>query len=303
MSKNFEILMKANRNGNPFDAVPNGAESNADHSADRPSESSQSSSDVDASDSQSVRSGGGRKGSRSHGAHSPTAALQRRSWGLMLAHLLGNRSLENASSLGVCPADRHDPALGVAAVMGQWMLRFVDTGVLLVEANMSRPGLAQALGAPSGPGLAELLLKPETSTFDGIHQSVLPGLWVLPAGKRVSRWKRKRIARNFPEVYWRLLRAFPNIIIDLPAPTHPESAYFPFGLPDALLLTVRPNQTSAREIRRSKRRLTAEGANLVGSIIDDPNQMQRAWQRFAKPPAPGGGYAAPPAFVDALEDF
>ena len=299
MSKNFEILMKANRTGDLFDAVPNGTEPGAD----RASKSSQSSTGVDASESQSVRSGSGRKGSRSHASHSPTAALQRRSWGLMLAHLLGNRSVENASSLGVCPADRRDPAVGVAAVLGQWMTRFVDTGVLLVEANLSRPILAQALGAPSAPGLTELFFDPEVSTFDGIHQSVLPGLWVLPAGERVSRWKRKRIARNFPEIYWRLLRAFPNIIIDLPAPTHPESAHFPFGLADAVLLTVCPNLTSEREIRRSSRRLTAEGVNLVGSIITNPSQMRRPWQRFTRPPAPGGAYAAPPAFVDALEDF
>ena len=303
MSKNFEILMKANGTGDPLDAVSNGAEPNADYHADRASTSSQSSSGVDAPDARSVRSGSERNGSRSHGAHSPATALQRRSWGLMLAHMLGNRSLENASSLGVCPAGRGDPAEGIAAVLGQWMVRFVDTGVLLVEANLSRPGLAQALGAPSAPGLAELLLEPETSAFDAIHQSVLPGLWVLPAGKPVSRRKRKRIARNFPEIYWTLLRAFPNMIIDLPAPTHPESAYFPFGLPDAVLLTVRPNQTSAREIRRSKRRLTAEGANLVGSIISDPNQMQRAWQRFTRPSSPGEAYASAPAFVDALEDF
>ena len=103
MSKNFEILMKVNGTGDPLDAVPNGAEPNADYHADRASTSSQSSSGVDAPDSGSVRPGSERNGSRSHGAHSPATALQRRSWGLMLAHMLGNRSLENASSLGVCP--------------------------------------------------------------------------------------------------------------------------------------------------------------------------------------------------------
>ena len=204
---------------------------------------------------------------------SPPPGVRRRSWGSILADLLGDASLKTCRSLGVCPAGKRDGAASVAAALGEWMIQYADAPILLVEANLRHPDLARIVGAPSGPGLTEAFFEPGVSDFDVIHRSRIPGLNVLPAGSPVSRQRRKEIGPLFGAHFQALQARFPNLIINLPAANDPDFPSFPFALADAVLLVVAPNRTSVREVQSASRRLAEAQAKLVASMLSDPESL------------------------------
>jgi hypothetical protein len=275
VSKNFEILLKANRTADLFDdrSRKSGGEGvsvsivNRDPAAHaRRAEPSENI--VEAAETASTNGSHGI--SRPTGAESQILSVRARSWGHALAELLGNTALEGCTTLGICPAGTRAGAAAVAATLGEWMMQYVDPPVLLIDANLRHPNLAQVLGAASGPGLAEAFLGSEVSDFDVVHDSTIPGLSVLPAGSPINRKRRPEVGRLFGDHYHKLHERYQNIVIHLPSPSDPDFASFPFAVADAVLLAVQPNRTSVRELQRAVRQLAAARARLVGTVIDEP---------------------------------
>jgi MinD-like ATPase involved in chromosome partitioning or flagellar assembly len=191
------------------------------------------------------------------------------SWGHSFADLLDNPALAGCSSLGLCPAGRYADASMLAAQLGEWMVEAADGVVLLVEADLWRPGLAALLGAPAGPGLADAVLNPSISLEEVVHQTRIARLNLLPAGKPVQGKARKAVAASFGSHFRRLCGRFPNVVVALPSATDPECFSFPFAVPDAVLLVVQPQQTSVRDIQSASRRLREAGAALVGTMMEE----------------------------------
>jgi Mrp family chromosome partitioning ATPase len=195
----------------------------------------------------------------------------RRSWGEVLADLLGKAALEGCDSLGVCPASTRRGAAYLTAALGEWITQYTSEPVLLVEANLRHPALSASLGAPSGPGLVEAL-------FDGaeeeqvIHHTGMPRLSVLPAGRPLrDKRQREELGERFRDYYKRLRRRYPNMIIDLPAADDRDYMAFPFDVPDAIVLAVEPRVTRVSEIHAAGRRLTASGSNVVAAMLNEEN--------------------------------
>jgi Mrp family chromosome partitioning ATPase len=191
------------------------------------------------------------------------------SWGRSFANLLDNPALAGCDSLGLCPAGRGADASIVAAQLGEWMVQASEGVVLLVEADLWRPGLAPLLGSPAGPGLADAMLNPEIAIEEVVHQTRIARLNLLPAGKPVQGRTRHTLAAGFGSYFSRLCGRFPNVIVVLPSATDPECGSFPFSVPGAVLLVVRPLQTSVRDIQWASRRLRETGAALVGTVMDE----------------------------------
>ena len=190
-------------------------------------------------------------------------------WGHSFADLLGNPALAACSSLGLCPAGRNADAIAAAAQLGEWMVEQVEGVVLLVEADLWRPGLAGLLGAPGGPGLTDAALNSEMSLEEVVHQTHIARLNLLPAGKPLPRKMRRTVASSFQAHFVRLSARFSSVIVTLPSASDPECALFPFSLAQAVLLVVQPQQTSVREIQMASRRLREAGASLVGTVINE----------------------------------
>jgi hypothetical protein len=203
--------------------------------------------------------------------YSSRLRASQQTWGHSFADLLGNPALVGCNSLGLCPAGRYADASISAAQLGDWMVQTTDGVVLLVEADLWRPGLASLLGAPTGPGLADALLSQDISIEEVVHQTRIPRLNLLPAGKPVQGKARRTVAASFGFHFNRLCGRFPNVIVALPSATDPECASFPFSVPNAVLLVVQPQQTSVRDIQWASRRLREAGAALVGTVMDEPH--------------------------------
>lgn len=59
-----------------------------------------------------------------------------------------------------------------------------DHDVLLVDADFGKPGIPQALGLTSGPGLMDALADPAVAIEDCVLRTDIPSLAILPAGQR-----------------------------------------------------------------------------------------------------------------------
>jgi Mrp family chromosome partitioning ATPase len=193
----------------------------------------------------------------------------RRLWGDVLADLLGKSALQNCESLGVCPASTRQGAAFLTAALGEWIIQYADEPVLLVEANLRHPALSASLGVPSGPGLVEALFD-GASQEDVIHQTGMPRLSVLPAGRALrDRRHKEEMGQRFRSYYRHLRERFPNMIIDLPAADDSDYLTFPFDVPDAIVLAVEPRVTRVSEIQSAGRRLTASGSNVVAAMLNE----------------------------------
>ena len=201
--------------------------------------------------------------------YTPQLHAGRPSWGHSFADLLDNPALAGCHSLGLCPAGRCADALISAAELGEWMVQTTEGVVLLVEADLWRPGLASLLGAPSGPGLADAMLNPAIFVEEVVHQTRIARLNLLPAGKPVQGKTRKSVAASFGSHFQRLCSRFPNVIVALPSATDPECVSFPYSVLNAVLLVVQPQLTSVRDIQWASRRLREAGAALVGTVMDE----------------------------------
>jgi hypothetical protein len=190
-------------------------------------------------------------------------------WGHSFADLLGNPALAGCQSLGLCPAGRNADAAISAAQLAEWMVQTADGVVLLVEADLWRPGLAPMLGSPAGPGLADAILNPLIAAEEVVHQTHMARLNLLPAGKPLQGKTRKTVAASFAMHFQRLCGRYPNVIVALPSATDPDCASFPYATPNAVLLVVQPGQTSIKDIQWASRRLREAGASLVGTVMDE----------------------------------
>jgi hypothetical protein len=112
-------------------------------------------------------------------------------------------------------------------------------------------------------------LNPEIAIDEVVHPTRIARLNLLPAGKPVQGRTRHTVAASFGSYFSRLCGRFPNVIVVLPSATDPECVSFPFSVPSAVLLVVKPLQTSVRDIQWASRRLREAGAALVGTVMDE----------------------------------
>ncbi len=106
--------------------------------------------------------------------------------------------LENAHGRSAAPIRRPNLIMVTSSVPGEGktftainlalsMAMEVDSTVLLVDADVALPAVAERLGLPSAPGLLDLLTQPDLDVSEAIVRTNIERLSVLPAGNRHAR--------------------------------------------------------------------------------------------------------------------
>lgn len=140
-------------------------------------------------------------------------------------------------------------------------------GVLLVDANIVRPGVARVLGIPAAPGLAEVLtgqiLWPRAIRLlnEGRLKVMTVGSPNLSAAELVTSARMRRLVDEFRD-------RFNRVVVDLPSAANgPEAARIGQWL-DGVVLVVWAGRTRTDQAREILERLVAAKVRVLGIVLN-----------------------------------
>lgn len=143
-----------------------------------------------------------------------------------------------------------------------------DREILLVDADLGKPGIPEALGLMSGPGLMDALADPAMAIEDCVIRTDIPSLSVLPAGQRSNNDTEYLASVRTDALLQRLTEGRPDriILFDSP-PLLAASAGAVLASHAAIaLLVVRADRTGESALRDAAGML--KGAGQVQLLLN-----------------------------------
>lgn len=140
--------------------------------------------------------------------------------------------------------------------------------VLLIDGDFSKPDLLQTLGIPSGPGMVEALADPRSNPNDFVVRTDVPGLSVLPAGRKSNNVPELLASDRMREVLAKLIAGDRRriILFDSPPALMASPATVLAGHVGQVLVVVRADRTTEADLRETIGLLS--GCDHVGLILN-----------------------------------
>ena len=162
------------------------------------------------------------------------------------------------------PADG-DGKTVTALNLGLTMAQEFQRRVLVIDANLRRPGIHSLLGLSRGPGLAEVLTGAATID-DALIELSTHHLTVLRAGES-NRWPTEMLgSAQMRRLVDGLRSHFDRIIVDT-TPAHLADAGVVAPMTDAVVMVVRAGQTPRPAIERALAAVAP--ARLLGLVLNE----------------------------------
>jgi capsular exopolysaccharide synthesis family protein len=136
--------------------------------------------------------------------------------------------------------------------------------VVLVDADLRRPMLAEMFGVPAGPGLIDVLVG-ATPLDDALIAVPAHHLFLLPAGIGASRSTELLASSMMHDVVESLRARFSRIIVDTP-PVALADTHVLARLADGLLIVVRAGVTSRTAVERALGEVDRQ--RLLGLVLN-----------------------------------
>lgn len=140
--------------------------------------------------------------------------------------------------------------------------------VLLIDCDLHRTRLHQALRVPRDPGLAQVL-RGYLPAAGAIRSTFVDGLWFLPAGRNKGGVADLLGSERMRSLLTALLEHFDVIVLDTPPVLAVADAACVAPLADGVLLVVRAGVTDRRVVGQAIRQLDSVGARVVGAVLND----------------------------------
>jgi polysaccharide biosynthesis transport protein len=142
------------------------------------------------------------------------------------------------------------------------------TRVLLIDADLRRPSIHKTLGMGPHSGLSNVLTGSTTLEQAISHTSILPNLFVLPAGTPPPNPAELLASTNMRDVLNQLREQYDHIVIDTPPSLSVTDAVVLSPRADAVVLVIRSGQTTKQALRRSRDILLQVNAKIVGVLLN-----------------------------------
>jgi capsular exopolysaccharide synthesis family protein len=143
-----------------------------------------------------------------------------------------------------------------------------DVRVLLIDADLRRPSIHKTLGMGPHSGLSNVLTGSTTLEQAIVHTTILPNLFVLPAGTPPPNPAELLASAEMRDLLTRLRGEYDHIVIDTPPSLSVTDAVVLSPRADAVLLVIRSGQTTKQALRRSRDILTQVNAKVVGVLLN-----------------------------------
>ncbi len=150
--------------------------------------------------------------------------------------------------------------------LGLAMSEVPGTRVLLVDADMHRPGLENYLGLPRRQGLVEVIRG--TCPIDrAIRATSVEGVSVLGPGELPKNPSELLGSDRVKMVLGAFKQRFKYILIDTPEAATISDASMLGALADGIVLVVRLGQTPRNLVEETYNRLESLGGNVLGTLL------------------------------------
>lgn len=154
-------------------------------------------------------------------------------------------------------------SINTAVVLAQKGVR-----VLLIDADLRRPSIHKTLGMGPRSGLSNVLTGSATMDQAITRSTILPNLFVLPAGSPPPNPAEILASSNMRDVLNELREQYDHIVIDTPPSLSVTDAVVLSPRADAVVLVIRSAQTTKQALRRSRDVLMQVNAKLVGVLLN-----------------------------------
>lgn len=193
---------------------------------------------------------------------------------ILATRMVGRRGSPEPCALLVTSAGAGEgkttTAVNLALALAKMMR---DEGVLLVDADLGRPGVDRLLDLPPGPGLAELLAQPDADPAEFVRN--LRGLYVMTAGEYSPQTRASLSSPLAQRVLRRLRQRFAFVVVDAPPILAVAEGLILQQAVDAVLLVVRAGMTPRELVRRSLASL--DPGRLAGVVMTDVDGIAEAY--------------------------
>jgi succinoglycan biosynthesis transport protein ExoP len=142
------------------------------------------------------------------------------------------------------------------------------TRVLLVDADLRRPSIHKTLGMGPRAGLSNVLTGNATLEQAIIRSTILPSLFVLPAGTPPPNPAELLASSNMRDVLTELREQYDHIVIDTPPTLSVTDAVVLSPSADSVVLVIRSGQTTKQALRRAREILTQVSSRLSGVLLN-----------------------------------
>src|SRR5438128_2312008 len=140
--------------------------------------------------------------------------------------------------------------------------------VLLIDADLRRPGVHKALGMGPRSGLSNILTGSATLQQAITRSPLLPNLFVLPAGPPPPNPAELLASSDMRDLLAQLRDQYDHIIIDTPPTLSVTDAVVLSTKADAVVLVIRSGQTTKGALRRSRDILMQVNAKVAGVLLN-----------------------------------
>ena len=197
-------------------------------------------------------------------------------WREELAQVLGLESLPERLRIGMCPLGSLRGTAEAAAALGQWLAARSASPVLIVEASFDSPQAARFFRTRR-LGLAEAMAAPEPSWDHFVHDTVYPGLRVLPAGRNPAIEQLLTDQAGFRRALDKLGGLFECIIVSLPNPrVAGMEKLLAADSMDIVFPVIEPGRVTVRQAAQARRKLAAGAARVAAALVSPGSAASEA---------------------------
>jgi len=154
-------------------------------------------------------------------------------------------------------------SINCAVVLAQKGVR-----VLLIDADLRRPSIHKTLGMGPRSGLSNVLTGSTTLEQTITRTTVLPNLFILPAGTPPPNPAELLASTNMRDVLAQLRDQYDHIVVDTPPSLSVTDAVVLSPRADAVVLVIRSGQTTKQALRRARDILAQVNAKVVGVLLN-----------------------------------
>ncbi|MBR2929891.1 MAG: CpsD/CapB family tyrosine-protein kinase [Clostridia bacterium] len=154
--------------------------------------------------------------------------------------------------------------------------------VLLVDADLRLPSIAKKLDIPGTPGVTDMLIMAEGSE-GAIRRMPDVDCWhVIPAGSIPPNPTEILGSSKMADFIGELSGQYDYIIVDFPPVNIVSDALVASSMLDGILVVVRSEYSSRRELSKCVKHLELSGVKILGFVISSINSRGGSGSRYRK---------------------